>query len=313
MWLAHGKSLEFGVLSADNFGMIDRSTLIGFIGGFGLVLFAITTQGSVVAFLSLASVFIVLGGVIAATMINFSWENIQDSFETISSMMKARSVDLRTDVELMNLFARRARRGGLMPLDKDVPYIEDAYLQNGLQLAIDGVSKENLEMILDDQITSAERRNEISTNVLYAMASYAPAFGMIGTVIGMILMLQNVTDPETLGAGLAVALLTTLYGTIFANMIFNPLAGKLEYLGELDLNRKKMFRVGVMSIVDGENPRIMEKKMLSFVDPRHRAEYLKYHDGIRVSREREEKLYQFWIEQQNSGWDDLRKTLEIGS
>ncbi len=292
--------------------MIDRSTLIGFIGGFGLVAIAIVTQGSLMAFASLASLLIVLGGVIAATMINYSWDNISDSFQTIASMMKTKSVDLRTDVELMNLFARRARRGGLISLDNDVGYIEDNFLNNGLQLAIDGINKDNLEMILNDQIRTIEKRMDISVNVLFSMASYAPAFGMIGTVIGMILMLQDISDPESLGAGLSVALLTTLYGTIFANMIFNPLAGKLEYLSELDVNRKKMFQVAIISIVDGENPRIMEKKMLNYVDPQNRAEYLEFHDGIRITKEREEKLYKFWTEQQSSGWEDLRKTLETG-
>ena len=292
--------------------MLDRSTFIGFVGGFSLVAIAIMSQGSLIAFASLSSLLIVLGGVIAATMVNFSWENIRDSFQTILSMMRGKEVDLRTDVELMNLFARRARRGGLISLDSDVQYIEDIFLRNGLQLAIDGVTKDNLEMILADQIKSIERRIEISINVLYSMAGYAPAFGMIGTVIGMILMLQNVSDPQTLGAGLSVALLTTLYGTIFANMVFNPLAGKLEYLSEMDINRKRMFRVAIISILDGENPRIMEKKMLNFVDPRNRAEYLKFHDGIRITKEREEKLYKFWTEQQSSGWDDLRRTLETG-
>ncbi|MDG5766742.1 MotA/TolQ/ExbB proton channel family protein [Balneolales bacterium ANBcel1] len=292
--------------------MLDRSTLIGFIGGFTLVGLAITTQGSLVAFASLSSVLIVLGGVIAATMVNYSWENISDSFQVITNMMRAKAVDLRTDVELMNLFARRARRGGLIPLDNDVQYIEDQFLQNGMQLAIDGISKDNLEVILGDQIKSIERRMEISINVLYSMASYAPAFGMIGTVIGMILMLQNISDPETLGAGLSVALLTTLYGTIFANMVFNPLAGKLEFLSELDLNRKRMFRVAIMSIVEGENPRLMEKKMLNYVEPKSRAEYLQFHDNTRITKEREEKLYKYWVEQQSSGWEDLRKTLETG-
>lgn len=292
--------------------MLDRSTLIGFIGGFSLVLIAIMAQGSLVAFASLSSLLIVLGGVIAATMVNFSWENISDSFQTIIGMMKAKSVDLRTDVELMNLFARRVRRNGIISLDSDVEYIEEDFLKNGLQLAIDGVSKDNLEMILKDEIKTIERRIETSINVLFAMASYAPAFGMIGTVIGMILMLQDISDPQSLGAGLSVALLTTLYGTIFANMVFNPLAGKLEYLSEMDINRKMMFQVAIMSIVDGENPRIMEKKMLNYVDPTNRAEYLKFHDGIRITKEREEKLYKYWTEQQNSGWDDLRKTLETG-
>ncbi|MDI6402766.1 MotA/TolQ/ExbB proton channel family protein, partial [Balneolaceae bacterium ANBcel3] len=161
--------------------MLDRSTLIGFIGGFGLVGIAIVTQGSLLAFASLSSFLIVMGGVIAATMVNYSWDNISDSFLTIRGMMKTRAVDLRTDIELMNLFARRARRGGLIPLDSDVQYIEDSFLKNGLQLAIDGVTKENLEIILADQIKSIERRVEVSINVLYSMATYSPAFGMIGT------------------------------------------------------------------------------------------------------------------------------------
>ena len=144
------------------------------------------------------------------------------------------------------------------------------------------------------------------------MAEYAPAFGMIGTVIGMILMLQNISDPESLGAGLSVALLTTLYGTIVANMLLGPLAGKLGYLSELDINRKQMFRTGILSIVEGENPRIMEKKMLIHVDPKSRAEYIKYHEGIRISKERDEKFYKLWKEQQNKEWDDLKAILEAG-
>lgn len=292
--------------------MLDRSAVIGFLGGFGLIAIAIVTQGEMIAFASLSSVFIVFGGVIAATMVNYSFENISDSFRTISNMMKARKVDLRTDIELMNLFARRARRGGLISLDRDISFVDDTFLKNALQLAVDGISKGNLDAILDDQIKSNQRRAEISVNVLYSMASYAPAFGMIGTVIGMILMLQNISDPQSLGQGLSVALLTTLYGTISANMFFNPLAGKLEYLSELDNNRKRMFRVAVMSIVDGENPHIMDKKMLNYVDPRDRAEYLQFHEQVRITKEHEEKLYQSWHEQQNSTWDDLRKTMEIG-
>ena len=292
--------------------MLDRSAVIGFLGGFGLIVVAIVTQGEMIAFASLSSALIVFGGVIAATMINYSWDDISDSFKIISYMMKARKIDLRTDIELMNLFARRARRGGLIALDRDISYIEDTFLKNSLQLAVDGISKENLDSIMGDQIKSTMRRAETSINVLYSMASYAPAFGMIGTVIGMILMLQNITDPQSLGQGLSVALLTTLYGTVAANMFFNPLAGKLEYLSELDTNRKWMFRVAIMSIVDGENPRIMDKKMLNYVDPRDRAEYLQFHEQIRLTKEHEEKLYKSWHEQQNSTWDDLRKTLETG-
>ncbi len=292
--------------------MLDRSTIIGFIIGITLVLLAIATQGSILIFASLSSVLIIGGGIISATMVNYSFENIKDSFAAITSMMGAKGVDLRTDMELLSMFARRVRTEGLLVLDSDIQHINDTYLKNGLQLAVDGFTKESLDSILRDEIKSRERQVDTSINVMYSMADYAPAFGMIGTVIGMVLMLQNISDPESLGAGLSVALLTTLYGTMAANMVLGPLAGKLEYLSELDINRKEMFRTGIISIVEGENPRIMEKKMLIHVDPQSRAEYIKYHEGIRISKERDEKFYKLWIEQQNKEWDDLKRVLETG-
>lgn len=292
--------------------MLDRSTIIGFLIGIVLVFLAIITQGSLLIFASLSAALIIGGGIISATMVNYSFENIKDSFAAISSMMGAKEVDLRTDMELLSMFARRVRTDGILVLDSDIKHINDTYLKNGLQLAVDGFKKESLDSILRDEIKSRERQMDTSINVMYSMAEYAPAFGMIGTVIGMILMLQNISDPESLGAGLSVALLTTLYGTMVANMVMGPLAGKLEYLSELDINRKQMFRTGIISIVEGENPRIMEKKMLIHVDPQSRAEYIKYHEGIRISKERDEKFYKLWIEQQNKEWDDLKRVLETG-
>lgn len=292
--------------------MLDRSTIIGFVLGFTLILLAIVTQGSLLVFASFSSLLIVVGGIVAATMINYSFENIKISFSTITSMMKVGAVDLRTDMELLSMFARRVRTGGMLVLDDDIPHIEDAYLKNGLQLAVDGFKKESLDSILSDEIKSRERQVDISINVLSSMSGYGPAFGMIGTVIGLVLMLQNVSDPESLGKGLSVALLTTLYGTIFSNMMFGPLAGKLEYLSELDLNRKEMFRTGILSLVDGENPRIMEKKMLIYVDPHSRAEYIKHHEELSISKERDEKFYQLWVEQQGKEWENLKEVLKTG-
>lgn len=292
--------------------MLDQSTILGFIFGFTLIISAIVLQGELGLFLSLASFMIVAGGIVAATMVNYSFDNIRDSFVAVSRLAGAKSADLRTDMELMSMFSRRVRMDGLLVLDEDIKHIQNSFMENSLRLAVDGFKKESLDSIMGDEIKSAERQSETSINVMYSMADYAPAFGMIGTVIGMVLMLQNIEDPESLGAGLSVALITTLYGTIFANMILGPLAGKMEYLNELDINRKQMIRVGILSMVDGENPRIMEKKMLIFLDPASRVEYTRYHEGLRISKERDEKFYKLWIEQQNKEWQDLKRVLETG-
>jgi chemotaxis protein MotA len=291
--------------------MLDRSTNIGLFSGFTLILLAIVFQGNIVAFASGSALLIVAGGVIAATMVNYSFDNIKNSFLTIRNMMGAKSADLRTDMELMRMFARRVRMEGLLILDEDIKHVEDDFLKNGLQLAVDGFQKESLNNILKDEIQSKKRQLAVSVKVLDSMSEYAPAFGMIGTVIGMILMLQNISDPESLGAGLSVALITTLYGTIFANMLLGPLAGKLEYLSKLDVNRKEMFRVGILSMIEGENPRIMEKKMLIHVDPKHRAEYLKYHEELPIRNDRDEKIYSQWVEYQNKEWKTLNENLEM--
>lgn len=292
--------------------MLDRSTIIGLFLGFSLIIGAIVLQGELGLFISGSSFIIVTGGIVAATMVSFSLENIKDSFVAISNLNKVQDVDLRTDMELMTMFARRARTDGLLVLDGDIIHVKNAFLANSLRLAVDGFKKESLDSILRDEIKSAERQSETSVNVMYAMAAYAPAFGMIGTVIGMILMLQNIDDPASLGAGLSIALITTLYGTLFANMFLGPLAGKLEYLSEIDQNRKEMIRAGIISMVDGENPRIMEKKMLMYLDPSSRSKYTKYHEDLRISKDRDEKFYKLWIEQQNKEWDDLKRILETG-
>ncbi|MDZ7772886.1 MAG: MotA/TolQ/ExbB proton channel family protein [Balneolaceae bacterium] len=291
---------------------MDKSTILGLVGGFALVIGAIVTQGDIGIFISFSAILIVGGGVVSSSVVNYSIEEVKSTFSLTLEYLKSRQCDLRTDIELMNMFARKARREGLLRLEEDVQHVDNNYLKNGMQLAIDGTDKNVLVTILDDQLESSRRNLNKSVSILYGMAEYSPAFGMIGTVIGLILMLQNIQDPEALGAGLAVALLTTLYGTIFANMIFTPLAGKLDYLGDKQLIRNEMFKSAIISIVDEENPRLMENKMLNYVSPSQRAEYRAYFDEQSFNKQREEKLYEHWINVQNNSWQDLQTVLETG-
>ncbi|MEX0648314.1 MAG: MotA/TolQ/ExbB proton channel family protein [Balneolaceae bacterium] len=291
---------------------MDKSTIYGLMGAFLLVLGAITFQGDLGLFLSLSSIFIVAGGVICVTIVNFSFYELKNAFKNLRDNLKNSEVDLRTDIELMNMFARKIRRGGMLAMEEDINNIEDTFLRNGFMYAMDGVKKETLIHILSDQLESAERMMEKSVRILASMAEYSPAFGMIGTVIGLILMLQNIQDPESLGVGLALALLTTLYGTILANMIFIPLSGKLDNLSEKQLTRKRMYKAAVISIIEEENPRIMENKLLNYLLPLERAEYLAYYDKNSFTQEREEQLYEKWKLYQNKPWQNLVADLAVG-
>jgi len=292
--------------------MLDKSSMIGLTLGIVLVLGAILPKASILIFIDVPSFIIVAGGLFASTMVSFDFSKIKDSFQMMTRLMKNANVDMRTDLEVISLFARRVRTGGMLVLDEDIKHLNDEYLRNGLQLAVDGFKTDSLNSILSDEITSEENMSDTAISVLTAMSNFAPAFGMIGTVIGMVLMLQNLSDPEALGAGIAVALLTTLYGSMLSNMLFAPLAGKVTYLAEKDLNRKKMFRVAILSMVEGENPRIMEKKMLIYIEPAERAEYVKHHEGLKIMKARDEKLYKLWKEQQGKEWENLKKILEPG-
>ena len=282
------------------------------LGGFTLVILAILTQGNLMLFLSFSSILIVGGGVFCSAIVNFSINEVQETFSILMGTLTQSKSDLRTDIELMNMFVRKVRRDGILSLEQDIKNVDEPFLRTGMQYVLDGINKETMLKILDDQLKSAERLLNKGVNILSAMAEYSPAFGMIGTVIGLILMLQNIDDPESLGEGLAVALLTTLYGTMLANMIFNPIAGKLDHLGKKQLIRKEMFRSAIISLMDEENPRIMENKMLNFVTPNERSEYLAYYENQSFNKQREEKLYANWKEYQYISWQDLTGTLEAG-
>ena len=281
------------------------------IGGFALVIGAIVTQGDFFLFLSMSSLIIVLGGAISSTVVTYSFEAVKNTFSQLFNALNQQDTDLRTDIELMNMFARKARRDGLLALERDIANIDEPFLRTGLQYILDGVEKGPLLNILGDQLKSAERQLNQSVKILASMGEFSPAFGMIGTVIGLILMLQNIQDPESLGAGLAIALLTTLYGTIFANMIFIPLSGKLNHVGDKNIIRKEMFHSAIISLIDEENPRIMENKMLNFVSPGRRAEYLAYYEDQTFDTKREEKLYANWKEFQFKSWQNL--TVDLGT
>ena len=213
---------------------------------------------------------------------------------------------------MATIFARRARRNGLLVLDDDVQYIEDSFLRNGLELAIDGITEENLQSILDAEVDAMEERHQKGIRVFESMAAYAPAFGMIGTLIGLILMLRNLDDSAGIGQGLAVALVTTFYGTILANLVFSPLAGKLSELSVKELNEKRMMRAGIMSLANGENPRILEKKMLTHVSPSERAEYIRIYGERGYSQQQEEKLYNHWLNQQREKWEGVLSGIQPG-
>ncbi|SKA82960.1 motility protein A [Desulfobaculum bizertense] len=251
---------------------MDLATLIGIVLSFGLVAAAIVTGGSPLIFISIPSMLIVLGGTIGATMVNYPLANILGLMGVIKKTFFSTLESPAEIIEKFMDYANRARREGILSLEPLLREIEDPFLRKGLQLTVDGLEPQTIEEIMETEISYLESRHEVGSEICSVLGAFAPAMGMIGTVIGLVQMLQTMSDPSTIGPAMAVALLTTFYGAVLANLVFIPMAGKLKTRSKEEVLRKEMILNGILSISKGENPRIIEEKLNSFLPPRERRQ-----------------------------------------
>ncbi len=253
---------------------MDFSTIIGAISGVLLFGGAIIVGGNAVIFLSLQSIMIVLGGTIAGTMISFSFNDLLKIPSLLKIVLQENVINSDRIIAILVEFAEKARREGLLALEDNVREINEVFLQKGIQLVIDGTDPELVRNILETKLTFLEERHQQGRRIFSTMGELAPAFGMIGTLIGLIQMLSQLDSPDNLGSGMAVALITTLYGATLANLFFIPLAKKLKARTEEEVLMKEVIIEGILSIQAGENPRIIEEKLTAFLSPQEEQEEL---------------------------------------
>lgn len=250
---------------------MDFSTIVGLILGSICVGIALLLGGSIMAYVDPISVLIVLGGSMAATLTSVPMRRFLSlhriSLKTLLHKMKPVNEQIAQLVDL----AETARREGILAMEQRLEEIEDPFLERGVQLAIDGTDPEVIERTLNSDLDNLIERHEAGRSMFEQMGKYAPAFGMIGTLIGLVAMLSNMQDPSAIGAGMAAALLTTLYGALLANLVFLPLADKLETRTCEESLAKTMIIQGIKSIQIGDNPRNVETNLRSFLPPAHRT------------------------------------------
>ena len=249
---------------------MDLATILGWVAGFGFLFFGILSGGSVLLFIDIASIAIVIGGMIGSTMVALPMNTVKQIPAYIMLAIKSQEQPTSEVIALLVKFAERARREGILALEKQLEEVTDPFLRNGIQLAVDGTEPELLKDIMETELQYLEERHNGGKAVIEFMASMGPAWGMIGTLIGLVLMLANLDDPSSLGPGMAVAIITTFYGSVISNIIFLPCANKLGIKhGEEKLIRGMMI-MGILSIQSGDNPRIVEQKLNSFMAPKDR-------------------------------------------
>lgn len=243
---------------------MDLATVLGIVISFGLVLSAIMMGGSLLIFVSVPSLLIVLGGTIGATLVNYPLKRVVSVMSVFKKTIFAQDLSQQETIDQFKDYADRARREGILSLEPIINGIDDPYLKKGLQLTVDGLEPQAIQEILESEIANTEARHSDGQDILKSFGEYAPALGMIGTVIGLVQMLQTMSDPSSIGPAMAVALITTFYGACLANLVFIPMAGKLKSRSNSEIRIKEMQLEGVLAISRGENPRIIQEKLSCF-------------------------------------------------
>ena len=240
---------------------MEKSTPIGLLAGLGMIYGAIFMGVGWQTFFDVASIVLVLGGTISALLVGFSLEEVKKAGPVLKGFFSYSSPDLKQYVGQFVDLSRVARRDGLLALDRSINELEDDFMSFGLQMAVDGIEEDAIEGLMDQKAKEDLSLRSFGGKFFMTAGAYCPAFGMLGTLIGLIQMLQNLTDPSQIGAGMAVALITTFYGALFANLIFLPMADKMN--GQVaELRRaREMIKTGVLSIVQGDGPSMVEKRL----------------------------------------------------
>ena len=249
---------------------VDIATIIGIVVSFGLMIWAILMGGPLSLFIDTPSIAIVFGGTAGVALISFPLADVLGTIAIFKKTVLIREADTNALIAQMMEFATKARKGGILSLQDSIDQVEDQFLVKALQMAVDGQEPADLKTMLQTEIDNIAARHSNGAQILDTMGAIAPAMGMVGTLIGLVQMLQNMSDPAAIGPAMAVALLTTFYGAVLANVLFLPMAGKLKTRSKTEILQKTVITEGMESILSGENPRIMEQKLHAYIAPRKR-------------------------------------------
>ncbi len=249
----------------------DLATIFGLLIGFSFVAMAIAMGGNVMGFLNPPSMLIVLGGTFAITTVSFNMAEVMNSQGVIFRALVYKPLHNKSaEATKMVELSQKSRVSGILNIQEEVEAFKDRFARQGFLLAIDGVNPEAINKILEDDTLSMIDRHNKTISILRRSAELAPAMGLIGTLIGLVQMLGNLADPSAIGPAMAVALLTTLYGAILANMVFTPLAAKLEKNSLSEIQLRRIYTTSVMSVVKQENPRQLEIMLNAILPPTER-------------------------------------------
>lgn len=263
----------------------DFGTFLGLFAGIAIIFIGIIQSGgNLYWFFNLNSILIVIGGTFAATMVNLPLKALKNLPKIVKNVFKADNDDYNLVIEEIVQKAQKAKKDGLLSLEADLPQMRDGFFKNGIELAINERESLRLRTFLNLELNNISSRHIAGQELFLYMASYAPAFGMLGTVLGLIVMMNNFSSGDgnmdasydvaerfaELLSGMGLALITTFYGVFFANMIFLPIGGKLKRLSENEMMLKSIVVEGIISIHAREHPILIKEKLMTFIPSQFR-------------------------------------------
>lgn len=261
---------------------MDLASLIGILACIGLVIMGIISGDDGVAaiknFIDVKSVLITFGGAFGATLTSHQMPDFIRGLKGFTLALKVQKYDQATAIKKIIELSNVARKEGLLALEEAAEGLEDPFMKKGILLIVDGTEPDLVRAILETEITCIEARHKKVSGFWDTLSGMGPAWGMVGTLVGLVNMLQNMSDASALGPNMAVALITTFYGSMLANWICTPVANKLRANNTEEITLKEVMIEGLLSIQAGENPRVIEEKLKSFLAPNDRSKFMEASD-----------------------------------
>jgi chemotaxis protein MotA len=245
---------------------MDKATLIGLVLGFAAIIGGQMLEGgSLHSIMQVTAAIIVLGGTFGAVFVSYPFQDVMEGFRGIRKVLKEPTQDPFKMIQQIITYANKARREGILSLEKEIKSIQDPFLAKALTMSVDGIEPHVIREAMEAELEYLNEYGKVSSKVWRAAGGYAPTIGILGAVLGLIHVMENLSDPSKLGAGIAVAFVATVYGVGSANLLFLPMSTKLEVRNRQVMILNEMILEGVVALSTGENPRLIEEKLTSFL------------------------------------------------
>jgi chemotaxis protein MotA len=249
---------------------MDFTSILGLAAAAGLLVWSILLGAPLSLFYDFPSVVMVVGGSCAATAMSYRPRDLKGLFKVMMRSFFFKLPTPQQEIERIIQYANLARKEGLLALESKLQEVDDRFFAKGIQLVIDGFSADTVRDIMDLEHSFQQQRHAMGKKMFETMATMAPAFGMIGTLVGLVQMLANMSDPSAIGSGMAVALLTTFYGAVIANVFMLPLAAKLDLRAKEEALLRSLMIEGIVAVQSGEKPQLIKEKLKGYLPPSER-------------------------------------------